>query len=64
MQAKDVQVANHVDWRRAGAGYLKKCRYCPETIYMTVGWDGVWRPYESWAAHNVNENEWVLHHCR
>ncbi len=25
--------------------------------------DDSWRPYESWAAGNVDEGEWVIHEC-
>lgn len=45
-------------------GYLRfECRDCGRMIYMSNRVDGVWRPYKSWAAGDVAENEWELHDC-
>jgi hypothetical protein len=48
---------------RFSRGYLKRCRQCSQLIYIKLDNDGTWRPYESWAAGNVEEDEWRLHEC-
>lgn len=63
MNSKSVKVANYVGWHRENDGRLSTCRYCRETIYFKVDYDGRWRPYESWTAGNCDEGEWILHRC-
>ncbi|RMG02506.1 MAG: hypothetical protein D6741_03665 [Planctomycetota bacterium] len=44
-------------------GYLKRCEFCGQLIYLKQDWDGQWRPYESWVAGTVDEGEWKTHDC-
>jgi hypothetical protein len=71
MRNRDLKKA---DWWRWGhgsgtatvtspSGYLKRCRYCGERIYVKRDYDGEWRPYESYIDGKVEEGEWTLHDC-
>ncbi len=59
-----LRMSNRHCYPRNSAGYLKRCDYCGTTIYLKEDCDKRWRPYESWAAGNVSENEWELHQCQ
>lgn len=63
MRNKDIKVGAYVAYRRDSNGYLKRCSNCGETIYLLQGFDGKWRPYESWVAGNAHEGQWILHRC-
>lgn len=63
MRMRALKVSNYIGYHRDTSGYLKPCYACGATIYIKQDFDGSWRPYESWAAGNVDENEWVRHRC-
>ncbi len=63
MRNNDTQVSSYLAYRHGSMGYLKRCSDCGETIYLWRGFDGKWRPYESWIAGNAPEGEWILHRC-
>ena len=63
MTNRHIKIANRQAWAHRSEGYLKRCRHCGSLIYVKRDYDGKWRPYESWAAGNVDENEWRLHDC-
>lgn len=45
-------------------GYLKRhCVRCGRKIYLKQDGDGIWRPYKSWVAGDVDEGTWELHQC-
>lgn len=45
------------------SGFLTPCRYCGDTIYMHLGADGRYRPFESWVAGNASDGQWAYHDC-
>ncbi len=63
MTNQQVASAKLVLGHRSANRYLKRCRHCGLPIYLKEGYDGVWRPYESWVAGSVSENEWRRHQC-
>jgi hypothetical protein len=63
MTNKQLAQANFALDHCQADGYLKRCVSCGQPIYMKQDYDGRWRPYESWAAGNAEEGEWLLHEC-
>ncbi len=63
MRDKEIKVGAYVAYPHESRGYLKRCSDCRDTIYLWRGFDGKWRPYESWVAGNASEGEWILHRC-
>jgi hypothetical protein len=63
MTNRQTKCANLVLDHRNASGFLKPCRECGIQIYLKQDSPGCWRPYESWAAGSVDENEWRLHQC-
>lgn len=45
------------------SGFLTPCKFCGDTIYMHLGADGRYRPFESWVAGNANDGQWAFHDC-
>ncbi len=63
MTNREIKIVNRKAWVHGSRGYLRRCRSCANLIYLKRDYDGRWRPYESWAAGNVDEDEWQLHNC-
>ena len=63
MTNRRIKIVTWHAWGHGRAGYLKRCRNCGSLIYLKRDYDDKWRPYESWAAGNVGENEWRRHDC-
>jgi len=71
MRNRDLKSADWLRWGHnsttatapAASGYLKRCRYCGERIYVKRDYDGQWRPYESYIEGKVEEGQWTLHDC-
>lgn len=70
MRNRDLKSADWMRWGHSVAtateppsGYLKRCMYCGDRIYMKCDYDGQWRPYESWVNGSVEEGEWIIHEC-
>lgn len=63
MKATEIKDTNRTLWLRDAEGRLKSCRTCGQPIYIKLDYDGIWRPYESWLAGNVDPGEWRLHCC-
>lgn len=71
MRNRDLKKADWMRWGHNSAataetstrGYLKRCRFCGEQIYVKLDNDGQWRPYESYLDGKVEEGEWRLHDC-
>lgn len=47
----------------SGQGFITRCKYCHDPIYMHLGDDGRYRPFESWVAGNANDGQWAFHDC-
>lgn len=71
MRNRELKRADWMRWGHTSAttmetsmrGYLKRCRFCGERIYLKLDYDGEWRPYESYLDGKVDEGEWRLHDC-
>lgn len=63
LPARQRRIGNLVSQVRGSGGYLKNCRDCAETIYLHMGESGRWRVFESWAAGNAGEGEFLPHRC-